>query len=180
MVEKLREMANISFEEAKLTLERNNWDMLDAAIELERTGKTVKATNSYSTNGDFKSGDGKSDACARRDDSGFKKLWDWLVGLLKKSVTNKFEVQRDGDSVVVIPVLLLIVLLLWAPYTVIIVLMIGLLFKFRYSFRGEDLGKKEVNEVFDKAADYAENLRSYVDEGKLKGRSDDGDKDTDN
>jgi hypothetical protein len=51
MVEKLRGMANISFEEAKLTLEHNNWDMLDAVIELEKTGKTVKTTSSYNTDG---------------------------------------------------------------------------------------------------------------------------------
>ena len=43
MVEKLREMANISFEEAKNTLERNNWDMLDAVIELEKTERQSEA-----------------------------------------------------------------------------------------------------------------------------------------
>ena len=39
MVEKLREKANITIEEAKVVLEKNNWDMLDALIELERQGK---------------------------------------------------------------------------------------------------------------------------------------------
>jgi hypothetical protein len=37
---------------------------------------------------------------------------------------------------------------------------VGLLFRFRYYFRGEDLGKQELNSVFDKAADYAENLKA--------------------
>jgi hypothetical protein len=79
----------------------------------------------------------------------------------------------------VIPVLLLIVILFAAPYLVVILLIIGLLLKFRYSFRGEDLGKQEVNSVFDKAADYAENLKSYVNENRQKGNSD-GDEDTHN
>ena len=39
MVEKLMEKANVSYAEAKQALENNNWDMLDALIELERQGK---------------------------------------------------------------------------------------------------------------------------------------------
>lgn len=39
MVEKLREQAKVSYEEAKEALEQNNWDILDAMIYLERKGK---------------------------------------------------------------------------------------------------------------------------------------------
>ena len=173
MVEKLREMANISFEEAKNTLERNNWDMLDAVIELEKTGRTVKNTSSYSTHVEAPKNTEK------RDCSGFKKVWKWVVALLKKGIDNKFVVSREPEDVLVVPVLLLIVLLLCLPYLTVILLIIGLLLKFRYSFRGEDLGKQEVNSVFDKAADYAENLKSYVNENKQKGNTD-GDEDTHN
>jgi hypothetical protein len=183
MVEKLREMANISFEEAKNTLERNNWDMLDAAIELEKTGRTVKTSNSYTTGGEFKNNEGNLVPCGRHEDSGFKKLWSWIISLLKKSIVNKFEIQHDGETILIIPVLLLILLLFIAPYTVIIVLVIGLLFRLRYSFRGEDLGKKEVNDVFDRAADYADNLKDYVNDqadSKRKEQNSNGDKDSDN
>ena len=41
MVEKLMEKANVSYAEAKQALENNNWDMLDALIELERQGKLL-------------------------------------------------------------------------------------------------------------------------------------------
>ncbi|MDE6420210.1 MAG: UBA/TS-N domain protein, partial [Lachnospiraceae bacterium] len=51
-VEKLRERANVSYEEAKEALENNNWDILDAMIALEKSGKT-KGTGQagYSTQG---------------------------------------------------------------------------------------------------------------------------------
>ena len=39
-VEKLREHANVTYEEAKEALENSNWDILDAMIYLEKNGKT--------------------------------------------------------------------------------------------------------------------------------------------
>ena len=49
-VEKLRERANVSYEEAKEALEKSNGDLLDAIVYLERQGK-VKAPEqtTYST-----------------------------------------------------------------------------------------------------------------------------------
>ncbi len=49
-VEKLRERANVSYEEAKEALEQNNWDILDAMIALEKSGKAAgPKQTSYST-----------------------------------------------------------------------------------------------------------------------------------
>ena len=49
-VERLREHANVTFEEAKMVLEKNQWDLLEAMVDLERQGK-VKQPNatSYTT-----------------------------------------------------------------------------------------------------------------------------------
>ena len=43
-VEKLRERANVSYEEARTALEENNWDLLDAMVALEKAGRTRKNT----------------------------------------------------------------------------------------------------------------------------------------
>ena len=51
MVEKLRSKTNISYEEAKDTLENTNWDILDAVVYLERIGKIKKpSVSTYFTN----------------------------------------------------------------------------------------------------------------------------------
>ena len=42
LVEKLKDKANISYEEAKEILEANNWDILDAIIYLEENQKKNK------------------------------------------------------------------------------------------------------------------------------------------
>ena len=40
-VDRLRERANVTYEEAKAALEANNWDLLDAMVALEKEGKTI-------------------------------------------------------------------------------------------------------------------------------------------
>ena len=49
-VEKLRERANVSYEDAKMALEKSNGDLLDAMVLLEQLGKVEAPNNtSYST-----------------------------------------------------------------------------------------------------------------------------------
>ncbi len=48
-VEKLREKANVTFEEAKEALEEANGDLLDAMIIFEKQGKAEERKESYST-----------------------------------------------------------------------------------------------------------------------------------
>jgi hypothetical protein len=48
MVEKLREKANVSYEEAKAALEAADWNLLDALVLLENQGK-VTGSDPYST-----------------------------------------------------------------------------------------------------------------------------------
>ena len=52
-VEKLREKANVSYEEAKAALESCDWDILDALVKLESEGKVnIENTADFSTKGD--------------------------------------------------------------------------------------------------------------------------------
>ena len=52
LVDKLREKADISYEEAKVALESSNWDILEAMLYLENKGIIKKPTVSifYSNN----------------------------------------------------------------------------------------------------------------------------------
>ena len=49
MVEKLSQKANVSLSRAKEVLEKHNWDMLDAMIELENTQEAQPEKAEYST-----------------------------------------------------------------------------------------------------------------------------------
>ncbi|MDD5960166.1 MAG: hypothetical protein PUC09_05900, partial [Methanobrevibacter wolinii] len=56
LVEKLRTKTGITYEDAKMVLEINNWDILDAILDLERQGKikgpsvSIFYTNEYNEN----------------------------------------------------------------------------------------------------------------------------------
>lgn len=55
-VEKLRQRANVTYEEAKQALEACNWDLLDAMVYLEKQGKVKEPNQStYSTSYDDQS-----------------------------------------------------------------------------------------------------------------------------
>ena len=49
MTEKLRERANVSYEEAKEALELNEWDILEAIVYLEREGKTSRSRENWTS-----------------------------------------------------------------------------------------------------------------------------------
>jgi hypothetical protein len=66
--------------------------------------------------------------------------------------------------VVSIPVTVLVLLLFFAFWITIPLLVIGLFFGYRYIFKGPDLGKPVVNKFMDSAAGMAENIKKEVTE----------------
>lgn len=169
-VEKLRKKADITYEEAREILEQCDWDLLDAVIELEARGKIRNDSAAYSTEGSSEQDAPKSpkqvaesyqsyDQNKRNDKGFFKTLWNGFVFLLKKGCENTFVVARDNKYIMQIPVLLLIILLLCSCFLVLVVMIVGLFFGFRYSFAGPDLGKDSVNIVMDKAGTAADDLK---------------------
>ena len=169
-VEKLRKKADISYEEAKEILEECDWDILDAVIELEARGKIRNDGADYSTEGSSGQDAPKSpkqvaesyqsyDQNRQKDKGFFRTLWDGFVFLLKKGCENTFVVAKNNRYIMQIPVLLLIILLLCSCFLVLVVMIVGLFFGFRYSFAGPDLGKDSVNIVMDKAGAAADDLK---------------------
>lgn len=169
-VEKLRKKADITYEEAREILEECDWDLLDAVIELEARGKIRNDSAAYSTEGSSEQDVPKSpkqvaesyqsyDRNKQNDKGFFKTLWDGFVFLLKKGCENTFVVSRDNRHIMQIPVLLLIILLLCSCFLVLVVMIVGLFFGFRYTFAGPDLGRDSVNNVMDKASAAADDLK---------------------
>lgn len=59
LIDKLKNETNISYEEAKIALEKSNWDILDAFVYLEEKGEIQKPsvsifyTNEYKENKEY-------------------------------------------------------------------------------------------------------------------------------
>jgi len=174
-VEKLRAMANVSYDEAKVALDAANGDLLEAIIYLEKQGKV-----SAPTGGGYYSSEKTSDPSAEASHtkcwekqtkygnggetftSLLKKFGRFLLNMIHKGNANYFEVLKSDESKASFPVTALVVLLLFGFWIIIPVLIVGLFFGFRYRFNGPDFMGKTVNDAMNSAADAAEDLKKSI------------------
>lgn len=171
-VEKLQEKANLTYEEAKAVLEECNWDILDAVIKLEEEGRinNDKGTE-YTTQAGGDTGSPKStqevvesyqqyqEEQKNKEKGFFHSLWSGIKYLFKKGCENKFIVERKNETIMEMPVILLIALCIAFFWAIIILVIVSLFFSFKYSFAGPDLGKDSVNNVMDKASTIADDIK---------------------
>ena len=159
MVEKLAEKMNVTLEEAKNALESCEWEMLDAALLLEKQ-KGEKTREAYSTQREPEA-EAREDA-KERGRGVVKGLGDFVRSAVSMGNRNRFEVRKGDDLVLELPVLVLVLLLVLAFWVCVPLLVIGLFAGYRYSFSGEELGRDSVNHAMDKAAEAVEKVKEEV------------------
>ncbi|MDF2656990.1 MAG: hypothetical protein K0R19_3464, partial [Bacillota bacterium] len=149
-VEKLREYADISYDEAK-ALENTGGDILQALIDLEREGKVKPPQGG----GQYRSSSSAIVCSQQAEDNNYKnnqsdhsngdrsafsrnmrRLFHWMGGVLHKGNVNSFVVEKDGNSVMRLPISVLVLLLLFAFWVVVPLLIVGMFFGFRYLVTG--------------------------------------------
>lgn len=172
-VEKLREYADVTYEEAKTALERNEGDILEALIELEQQGKTkapqgggkyesfvssIPETQKTDEAGKKKSKEREEEPSAFKEN--INRFFKWLREMVHKGNMNLFVVKKQEENVIKLPVTVLVLALLLGFWVVIPLLVVGLFLNFHYSFEGPDLGKTKVNQVMDDVSQAAENIKS--------------------
>ena len=148
-VEKLRQKANVSYEEAKEALDKANGDLLDAMIMLEKEGKTeAPKTESYST--DYESSKkypAVIDECHNKKKCEKESINDWWItkkikDLWKKGNENFLIIERNEETVLNIPVWVFILILLLAWHVSLVVVIVSLFLGCHYRFEGKaDLEK---------------------------------------
>lgn len=167
MAELLSKKANVSLEEAKITLEENEWDMLDAMVALER--KYRKVDDTVRVEGAAEAEEAPQPVTTKKKDeghmgfkAGMRELWRMIRKLFRITLDNDFCVRRFDNDVLSVPVLVLIVLLIFCFWIILPLLLIGLFFGCRYRFDGHELGKPVVNKAMDKLGDVAEDIKEKL------------------
>ena len=164
-VEKIREKTGVSYEEAKAALEACGEDVLDALVYLENQGKIKKPDVSVYTTETEPSEEVKEAARQYEKASSetfgdqVKKFMNWLGSLIKKGCENFFIVSKKGEEIITMPVIVIVLLLLFAFWVVLPLMVVGLFFGFRYSFSGSITKSVDVNMACDKAAEAAETIK---------------------
>ncbi|TGE31398.1 ubiquitin [Desulfosporosinus sp. Sb-LF] len=174
-VEKLCVMANISFEEAKAALDAANGDLLEAIIYLEKQGKVKAPTGGgyYSSEKTIDSSAGAyKETCWEKQHynhhkgksfiSVLKKIGEFCLKMIRKGNTNSFEVLKGEERKASFPVTVLALLLIFAFWVTIPLIIIGVFFGLRYRFNGPDVSCTTVNDAMNSAADAAENLKKSI------------------
>jgi len=161
MAEKLSEKMGVSLEKATEALEACDWEMLDAALMLEKEiGQTGQQTWTSCDTSAEESNPGREARERRRG------VVEGLGGLIRDLFNlgnrNRFEVRRGDEVLLEVPVTVLVLLLIFAFWVCIPLLVIGLFAGCRYSFSGAELGRESVNNAMDKAAEAVERVKEEV------------------
>ena len=184
-VEKLCERTNLSYNEAKAALEETNGDILEAIINLEKQNRipAPKGGGYYSSrntqqNREDNDSKGNMKEESKADNSTsfgelVGKFFRWCGKIVNKGNRNNFEIIKDGDKIMSIPVTVLAVLLLFMFWITIPLMIVGLFFGYSYMFSGPDLGKESVNRAMDSVAGVAENIKKEVKGEKSNGENPD-------
>lgn len=95
----------------------------------------------------------------RRGNQGLKNVGEHIRRLIACGNRNRFEIRKDGKSVMELPVTVLVLALVCAFWVCVPLLVIGLFTGCRYSFGGRELGRAGLNDALAKAADVAERMK---------------------
>ena len=179
-VERLRERANISYEEAKAVLDQAGDDLLEALLILERQGKVKSPEQgAYSTRYQENAGAepqtraGKKEK-KRRAQSGersgigkvFHRIFDFIRG-------TSFCISREEKTLFTMPTWLMAILFIAAWHVALPASIIALFFGIRYSFSGHE-DADSVNDVLDKAESFADGVRSELGRDRSTGTQERG------
>lgn len=182
-VEKLKDYAKVSYEDAKLALEATNGDMLEAVIYLEKIGKISSPKNGgeysteHSTSDEYEftqeTKSTKEDGSYSYTEEDFKKqskkFGDTISSWLRKGAENYFEVSRKGRVMISVPILVLLLALLFFFWITLPLMVVGLFCGCSYHFKGPDLksGNDPLNQAMNVAKGSVEQVKtSFEDEKK--------------
>lgn len=165
-VEKLRERANVTYEEARDALKEANGDLLDAMVLLEKMGKTPSPAVSeyvttYKEQKNYENVEEKVNPDREAAERFSHSLGRFVKVVWNKMRQNSFCASYKGREVLRIPVWLFVILLMISWGSIVPVLIILLFFDIKYSFTGKDR-MDGANDIMSKASDVATNVREDV------------------
>lgn len=175
MVEKIREKTGVTYEEARQSLEKTDWDMLDAIVALEHAKADGNAAYAYA-----KAPEGAADAqtteaveprkrvVRHAGDAGEKiaVVLKWIGNIIRKGEQGHVEVIRKEETIMSLSVTTIILLLLLCWWLIVLLVAAGLFTGYRFRFVNVPLIGRAANAASEKASDKAEEIknRMYEDE----------------
>lgn len=172
VVDKLRNKTNVSYEEAKKALENNNWDILDAMLYLEDHGIVKKPsvsifyTNEYKENYTSEREIVNITEDEKNNNSKSKNKLDGIFESICKVIdtcNNIFlEIRRNDIVLLKLPLTVLIVLLFFAFWIIIPLMIVGLFFNIEFLVSAKKVNTDKmdkVNKVFSEISKSVQSIK---------------------
>ena len=181
MTEKLAEKVNVSMEEARTALEASGWNILTATHRLEQENfRRMRELDEVASDcaamaaqeaedeqpsmedvaADGAPADaGEARAAKRCRGRGFKHIGRHIRRLVAFGNRNRFVVRRDGAELLEMPVTALVLLMLFAFWVCVPLMVIGLFAGCRFGFNGRELGSEDINSALARVADAASHMK---------------------
>lgn len=170
MIKKLMEKAYVTHEEAQEVLEKCNWDLLDAIIYLERSGKVEN--NDTTTIIEIKEEDQKKGDNTKKNHESYGgigevigRIFKGLGKVIAKGNKNYFEIKKDNEKPIRISLTISIFLLVFFMPPTVVLLIIGLFCGYKYSVGGPNMNCDGVNDVFEKVSESADTIKKDFKKG---------------
>ena len=156
-VERLREKANVTYEEAKAALEQTGGDLLDAMVLLERQGKVKEPAQStfstdYEEQTEYVKVRDKVEEQEKSAPSFGRTVGRVFRGFIRFIKKTTFIVTKGEEAVFTMPTIVFVLLLFFFWEILAPVMIVALFFGIRYSFEGEEEAEK-ANSILNKAGD---------------------------
>lgn len=175
LIEKLKDKANISYEEAKEVLENNNWDILDAIIYLEKKGKingpsvgtfyTNENKDNYSNDYNIAIYNGKEENKSSRKFNGFEGIFEAICRVIDTCNNIFLEIAKDGRMFLKIPFTVLILLLMFTFWIIIPLVIVGLFFGIEFSVASKRVNTDKANKIFREISLVVKRIKEEIKKG---------------
>lgn len=157
LIEKLKNETNISYEEAKIALEKSEWDILDAFLYLEEMEKIPKASvNIYYTNEEkdnknsreiFINKNQNNTYNNEKKENKFEGLFVRVCKIIDTCNNIFFEMKKENKTFLRIPITVVILLLLFVFWLAIPLFILGLFLNIEFSISGNGAEINKINHV---------------------------------
>lgn len=165
MIDKIVQKSGITREQAEDALNKNNWDLLDAMIYVERnyqtTDQSATSSSQYSTytkkEQNFQP---TNDPYAQNE--GKDKITELLEKLCNCLVNDRLVISRNGKDILPLPIIIFVLLLISSFSAILVIMIISMFFDVKYYCRGQLLGNDDVNGVFDQLFNFVQKLKREI------------------
>ncbi|MEG2739571.1 DUF4342 domain-containing protein [Clostridium sp.] len=174
MIEILMEKTKVTREEAQDALEKSNWDLLEAIIYLDKSGKVEnkETTTIIEMKKEDQEEKHEKKENHKKHEEKFGgigeivgKIFKFIGKVIKKGNSHFFEIRKTDEKPIRVSLTISVLLLIFLTMPSVILLIVGLFCGYKYSIAGPNVNYDGVNNVFEEISKSADNIKSDFKEG---------------